>query len=228
MAWVRLLIVEDNRTLADGLTQMLRGAGYAVDAVHEGEDAEAALATDAFDLVLLDLSLPDTDGMTLLRTIRARGLPCAVLVLTARGALDERIKGLDLGADDYMTKPFEFGELEARIRAVLRRHAGARGGRLECGRLVFDLTERIASVDGKPLDLTARELSVLQILVQRPERVVSKQHISERLSEFDADLSDNAVEQYISRLRKRLEPCGLRIRTARGLGYALEATDGHG
>ncbi len=220
---MRLLVVEDNRTLAAGLSAMLRSSGYVVDAVHDGETAEAVLAAHTFDLVVLDLSLPDMDGLELLSRIRARRTDCAVLVLTARGRLDERILGLDSGADDYMTKPFEIAELEARIRVLLRRKIGARTNRLECGPLVFDLDVRQASVCGEPLDLPARELSVLQILVSRPEHLVSKQVIAERLTEFDDEISDNAVELYISRLRKRLEPYGLRIRTARGLGYALEA-----
>lgn len=219
---MRLLIVEDNATLAAGIARVMGDAGYVADVVHDGEGARAALATGPFDLVILDLSLPDTDGLSLLSEIRARGTPTAVLVLTARGALDERVRGLDCGADDYMTKPFDVAELQARVRAVLRRHAGARGGRLEFGPLTFDIDARQALVDGRPLDLTARELSVLQILIGRSERVVSKQQIAERLTAFDDELSDNAVEQYVSRLRRRLEPHGLKIRTARGLGYALE------
>ncbi|MCA1299638.1 response regulator transcription factor [Stappia indica] len=220
---MRLLVVEDNRALAAGLSQMLRAAGYVVDAVHDGETAEAALDTGSFDLIVLDLSLPDMDGLSLLRGLRARGTQTAVLVLTARGALDDRIRGLDCGADDYMTKPFEVEELVARIRALLRRHVGARSGVLDHGPLRFDLTHRQAYLGEVPLDLTARELNVLQILMSHPDRVVSKQQIAERLTEFGDDLSDNAVEQYVSRLRKRLEPHGLRIRTARGLGYRLEA-----
>ncbi|NRG16705.1 response regulator transcription factor [Rhizobiales bacterium] len=220
---MRILIVEDNATLAEGLTSVLRSSGYVVDAVGDGESAMAALAAHSFDLVLLDLSLPDMDGLDILSDIRARGADCAVLVLTARGALDERIRGLDKGADDYMTKPFEVGEVEARIRALLRRLAGARDARLECGPLTFDLNARQAALNGTPLDLPARELNVLQILISRAEKVVSKTRIAERLSEFDEDISDNAVEQYVSRLRKRLEPHGVRIRTARGLGYCLEA-----
>lgn len=222
---MRLLIVEDNKTLADALSAMLRAGGYVVDAVNDGESAAAALAAHSFDLVLLDLSLPDMDGLEVLSRIRSRGSDCAVLVLTARGALDERIRGLDRGADDYMTKPFEVAEVEARIRALLRRRLGSRSARLECGPLVFDLTSRRAVLAGTPLDLPARELGVLQILISRSERVVSKTQIVEKLTEFDAEMSDNAVEQYVSRLRKRLEPHGLRIRTARGLGYCLEMAE---
>ncbi|MBA5778829.1 response regulator transcription factor [Stappia sp. F7233] len=220
---MRLLIVEDNRALAEGLSTMLRAGGYVVDAVHDGESALAAIATHSFDLVILDLSLPDIDGLEILSEVRARALDTAVLVLTARGALDERVKGLDKGADDYLTKPFEVAEVEARIRALLRRRLGNRRARLECGALAFDLASRQAMLDGMPLDLPARELGVLQILISRADRVVSKAQIAETLTEFDAEISDNAVEQYVSRLRKRLEPHGLRIRTARGLGYCLEA-----
>lgn len=219
---MRILVVEDNRTLADGLAAVLRAAGYAVDVVGNGRMAEAALATETFDLVILDLTLPDMDGLDLLRNVRDRRGASAVLVLTARGGLDDRVRGLDLGADDYITKPFEVSELEARVRALLRRQAGLRGATVDFGGISLDTNSRTISANGRALEVPARELSVLETLMLRAGKVVGKQAIIESLADFDEDLSTNAVEQYVSRLRKRLAPHGLTVRTARGLGYYLD------
>ena len=220
---MRILVVEDNRTLAEGLVTVLRGAGYAVDAVHDGASADAVLATEPFDLVILDLNLPDREGLDVLR---ARRTMSAVLILTARGALDERVRGLDLGADDYMTKPFEVSELEARVRVLLRRQAGLRDASVSFGEISLDTNSRTLSAHGQPLDIPARELSVLETLLMRAGKVVSKQSIIQSLAAFDDDLSANAVEQYVSRLRRRLAPFGLTVRTARGLGYYLDRSEG--
>lgn len=219
---MRILVVEDNRTLADGLLAVLRSSGYAVDVVHDGVSALAALAAESFDLVVLDLSLPEMDGLEVLRELRATGNRSAVLVLTARGALDERIRGLDLGADDYMTKPFEVAELEARVRVLLRRQSGLRSASLSFGPLELDTASHTLSAGGRPLDVPARELQLIETLLRRAGAVVSKQAIIESLADFDDDLSANAVEQYVSRLRRKLAPHGLTIRTARGLGYYLD------
>lgn len=219
---MRILVVEDNRALAAGLVAVLRGDGFAVDLVHDGPSALAALTAEAFDLVVLDLSLPGMDGLEVLREIRAAGVQTGVLILTARGALDERVRGLDLGADDYMTKPFEIAELEARVRVLLRRQSGRRGASIAFERLTLDTASRSVSVDGQMLDFPARELGLLETLLRRQGKVVSKQAILESLASFEDDLSENAIEQYISRLRRRLAPHGIIIRTARGLGYYLD------
>ena len=219
---MRILVVEDNRTLAAGLVAVLRDDGFAVDLVHDGPSALAALTAEAFDLVVLDLSLPEMDGLEVLREIRAAGVQTGVLILTARGALDERVRGLDLGADDYMTKPFEIAELEARVRVLLRRRSGQRGTSIVFERLNLDTVSRSVNVDGQMLDFPARELGLLEALLRRQGKVVSKQTILESLASFEDDLSENAIEQYISRLRRRLAPHGIIIRTARGLGYYLD------
>ncbi|KQW81630.1 two-component system response regulator [Devosia sp. Root413D1] len=219
---MRILVVEDNRTLADGLAAVLRVAGYAVDVVHDGVSADAVLTTETFDLVVLDLSLPEMDGLDVLRRMRGRRNPSSVLVLTARGALDERVRGLDLGADDYMTKPFEVSELEARIRVLLRRQAGLHNSSIAFGSIELDTVSRTLSAFGQTLDIPARELSVLETLLHKAGKVVAKQSIIESLAAFDDDLSENAVEQYISRLRRRLAPYALTVRVARGLGYYLD------
>ena len=218
----RILVVEDNRTLADGLAAVLRVAGYAVDVVRDGVSADAVLTTETFDLVVLDLSLPEMDGLDVLSRMRARRNPSSVLVLTARGALDERVRGLDLGADDYMTKPFEVSELEARIRVLLRRQAGLHNSSIAFGNIELDTVSRTLSAFGQTLEIPARELSVLETLLRKAGKVVAKQSIIESLAAFDDDLSENAVEQYISRLRRRLAPYALTVRVARGLGYYLD------
>jgi two-component system OmpR family response regulator len=219
---MRILVAEDNKALAAGLSQVLRGSGYAVDLVADGPSAHAALAAESFDLIILDLTLPGMDGLDVLRAMRARRDTTAVLVVTARGALDDRVRGLDLGADDYLTKPFEVSELEARVRVLLRRQAGLRNARVDYGGISLDTNSRTLSANGRALDVPARELSVLETLLLRAGKVVGKQAIIESLADFDDDLSANAVEQYVSRLRKRLAPYGLTVRTARGLGYYLD------
>ena len=219
---MRILVTEDNAVLAEGIARALRSDGYAVDVASDGIIADAALAAETFDVAVLDLSLPGMDGLDVLRRLRARKGDTAVLILTARDGLDDRIKGLDLGADDYMVKPFELSELEARVRALIRRRVGLRSSVVELGRLSFDMSGRIVRIDGVSQEIPHRELDVLETLILRAGQVVSKEKIAESLVDFEHDVSPNAIEQYVSRLRRRLEPAGVKIRTARGLGYILE------
>jgi DNA-binding response OmpR family regulator len=219
---LRILLVEDNQVLSEGLSALLRGSGYAVDVVSDGASADAAIAAENFDLVILDLNLPEMDGIEVLRSMRSRQDKAAVLILTARGTPEEKVKGLDLGADDYMIKPFDITEFEARVRVLLRRNAGLRSSALSFGKVLFDLTSRTFSADGRPLDIPAREVALLEVLFMRAGKVVAKEAIVQSLTGFDDEISGNAIEQYVSRLRKRLAPHGLTVKTARGIGYYLE------
>ena len=221
---MRILIVEDEPVLADGLTRSLRQSDYAVDCTGSGSDADHILATQAYDLVILDLGLPQLDGFEVLRRLRHRGSRVPVLVLTARDTLDDRVKGLDLGADDYLSKPFELAELEARVRALIRRGHSGGGSLLSHGTLSVDTAGRRAMLNGEPLELSARELGVLEVLMLRTGRVVNKEQLAEQLYGWDEEVGANAIEVYVHRLRRKLEPAGVKIRTIRGLGYLLEKT----
>ena len=219
---MRIFLVEDDPLLADGLTRSLRQADFVVDCIHDGEQADHVLAAESYDVVILDLGLPKLDGFEVLKRLRRRGATVPVLVLTARDALADRVKGLDLGADDYLTKPFDLPELEARVRALIRR--GQSGGSLLLthGPLALDIGGRRATLDGVPLELSARELGVLEVLMLRIGRVVNKEQLAEQLYGWDDEVGANAIEVYVHRLRKKLEPGHVRIRTIRGLGYLLE------
>lgn len=219
---MRVLIIEDDPVLADGLTRSLRGADYAVDAATDGGEADHVLAAQSYDLVILDLGLPRLDGFEVLRRLRRRGSKMPVLILTARDALDDRVKGLDLGGDDYLTKPFDLPELEARVRALIRRGQSGGGSLLTHGALSLDTAGRRATLSGDPLDLSARELGVLEVLMLRSGRVVNKDQLAEQLYGWDEEVGANAIEVYVHRLRRKLEPAGVTIRTIRGLGYLLE------
>ncbi len=220
---MRILIAEDDASLASGIAKILRTEGHAVDIVTVGEHASLAAQQEHFDLVILDIGLPGVDGYEVLRRLRAAGLRTPVLVLTARDELEDRVRGLDLGADDYMTKPFAMPELAARVRALIRRSQARVGQVTTHGPLVLDSAARRATLDGVPLELAAREWAVLEVLLARVERVVSKETIIQAVAGWDEELSPNAIEVYVSRLRAKLEPAGIRIRTVRGFGYLLEA-----
>ena len=219
---MRLLLVEDDLPLAEALTALLAGSGHAVDCVHDGLAAEALLLAEQFELVILDLNLPGLDGLALLRRIRARQPSPAVMILTARGTPEDRVRGLDLGADDYLPKPFDVREFEARVRSLLRRQAGLKSSVVRLAGLELDLTSRQFSAEGAVLDLPPRERALLELFFLRAGKVVAKEAIVQSLTSLDDLLSDNAIEQYVSRLRKRIAPYGLGLRTVRGLGYLME------
>jgi len=219
---MRILIAEDDDVLADGLTRSLRQSGYAVDHVASGLEADSALSTQNFDLLILDLGLPRMSGLEVLKRLRARGAMLPVLILTASDSVDERVKGLDLGADDYMAKPFALTELEARVRALVRRGAGGGGTLIRHGPLTFDQVGRVAFLNEQMLELSARELGLLEILLARTGRLVSKEQLVDHLCEWGEEVSNNAIEVYVHRLRKKIEVGGIRIATVRGLGYCLD------
>ena len=219
---MRVLVAEDDPALAHGLERFLRDIGFVVDRVGDGRRAVEALLAQDYDLALLDLGLPGMDGLDVLKAIRAqhRGVP--VLVLTARDTLEDRVAGLNLGADDYLAKPFELPELEARVGALLRRSRGQSAPRVEVNGLALDSVAREVTLDGVALHLSAREYAVLEVLIARAGRVVSKEQIVNSLSDWDADFSAASVEVYIHRIRKRLESSAVQIKTLRGFGYLLE------
>jgi two-component system OmpR family response regulator len=223
---MRILIAEDDQVLADGLLRTLRGNGYAVDHVASGSEADAALSTQEFDLLILDLGLPRLHGFDVLKKLRARGSATPVLILTAADSVEQRVKGLDLGADDYMAKPFSLQELEARVRALARRGMGVASNVIKHGPLTFDTTGRVAYINEAMVELSARELGLLEVLLQRAGRLVSKDQLVERLCEWGDEVSNNAIEVYIHRLRKKIEQGPIRIATVRGLGYCLEKIPG--
>jgi len=217
---MRLLLVEDQAELAEWLARALRQGGHAIDVMSRGDHADHALLTQPYDLLILDLSLPGIDGLEVLRRLRARGSAIPVLILTALGSTEDRVRGLNLGADDYLTKPFELAELEARIKALLRRGTG-RNPVTKIGRLEVDSSSRLVSLDGKPVALTPRELAVLEALVARLGKPVPRELLFEKVFDFDADARPEAIESYVSRLRKKLDGSGATITTLRGLGYLL-------
>ena len=219
---MRVLLVEDDPLLADGLMRSLKQADYTADWTADGEDAEAILRVHEFDLVILDLTLPHMDGLEILRLLRSRKVPVPILIITARSEIDDRIKGLDLGADDYLTKPFEMREFDARVRALLRRSRADGLKALSCGALTLDMAARRAYLNDQPLDLPRREFHVLEVLMSRHGRIISKDQIIDSISDFHDELNPSTVEIYIHRIRKKLEATDVTIRTVRGVGYILE------
>jgi two-component system OmpR family response regulator len=219
---MRILVAEDDPSLAEALMRSLRQAGYAVDCAKNGEEADAALEVNEFDVLILDIGLPKKSGLEVLRRLRARNSKVPVLILTARGGLNDRVAGLDAGADDYLAKPFELAELAARVRALTRRGMAGGSALISHGALTYDQIGRVARVNGEPIELSAREVSLLEILLQRAERLVSKDQLVNHLCEWGEEVSGNAIEVYVHRLRKKLEPGGVRIVNVRGLGYTLE------
>ncbi len=220
---MRILLVEDHPELARWVAKALQGSGFAVDTIADGADADQMLSTEDYALVILDLTLPGLDGLEVLRRLRARKQTLPVLLLTARGDIAERVRGLNLGADDYMTKPFALEELEARVKALLRRGQAVDLPRLTCGPLVFDSSSRSFELRGKPLSLTRREAAVLEVLITRRGRAVSREHLFAQVFTFDDDVNPEAIEIYVHRVRRKLEGAEVKIRTLRGLGYLLEA-----
>ncbi len=222
---MRILVIEDDATLGNALQEFLTQQGYAVDWLQDGSQVVETIVGQHYDLLLLDLNLPSKSGLDVLRELRSASESLPVLILTARDGVDDRVAGLDSGADDYVTKPFELAELAARVRALGRRRSGHVHSIIEAGPLEFDTVGREVRAGGERLNLSVRELSVLEMLMARVGRVVTKRQIVNSLSAWDADFSENAVEVYIYRLRRRLEGTGAGIQTVRGFGYLLEVDE---
>ena len=223
---MRMLVVEDDAAIADAVCDSLQNAGHVVDHLADGAAAIAALHEHAFALVVLDLGLPGASGDEVLRRLRAGHDGVPVLVITARDDVDRRVSTLDLGADDYLVKPFSLAEFEARVRALVRRHASRGVPQLILGKLSIDLAGRRVLNAGLPVDLTAREFALLEILAGRRNRVISREHVIEAMCAWNDVLSDNGLDIAVHRLRRKLAGSGVSVRTVRGLGYMLEADDG--
>jgi two-component system OmpR family response regulator len=219
---MQILLAEDDAVLSDGISKALQQRGYLVEVYNDGMSAQKAALNSHYDLLILDLGLPKLDGLAVLQTVRTENKVVPILIITARDGLNERVHGLDLGADDYITKPFDLPELEARIRALLRRTTQIKEDELTLGQLRFDTTGRRAFVAGVPLELFAKELALLELLMLRAGKVVSKEQLIEHMYGWDDDVTHNAVEVNIHRLRKKLEIAQVNIRTIRGLGYLLD------
>ena len=218
---MRILVVEDDALVADAICRGLGRCGFAVDHVGSAERAEAALELEHFDLAIVDIGLPGADGLALVRRLRAAGRALPVLILTARDGLADRVDALDLGADDYLVKPFELPELAARSRALIRRMRSVASARLSIGELALDLAGRCAHIGRDPLELTRREWSILECLALQAGRVVAKDRLLQAIASWDDEISHNAIEVYVSRLRAKLGAAAA-IHTVRGIGYRLD------
>jgi two-component system response regulator TctD len=223
---LRILLVEDNQPLADWLARTLRKSSYTVDCVHDGAAADHLLHTESYALVILDLSLPKLDGNQVLKRLRARDNNVPVLILTVTNTPEGRITGLDTGADDYVTKPFDVAELEARIRALLRRDSQHRNPMLQCGSLSYDTNSRVFTLNDVVLRLTPHEQAVLEVLIKNMGKTVSKQFLADSIYGINEIVAPDAIEVYVHRLRKKLEPGDASIITLRGLGYLLKQRHG--
>ncbi|HVS27370.1 MAG TPA: response regulator transcription factor [Burkholderiales bacterium] len=219
---MRVLITEDDPNLAEALQFSLRQCGYAVDCISNGALADQALKDNVFDLLVLDLGLPKLDGFEVLRRLRKRNSKLPVLILSGRETPSEKVQGLDLGADDYLVKPFSLDELHARVRALLRRSCGAGTPCITHAHLSYDTVERVATVNGKQIELSVQETAVLEALLNRFGKVVSKEQMVEQLYNYDHDVGHNAIEVYIHRLRRKIGGSGITVRTLYGRGYMLE------
>ena len=225
---MRILVVEDDQTLGAVMVQSLKHAGYATDTATSVAEALHVLAVENFDAMILDLGLPDRDGYEVVRHLRQRGKTMPVLILTARDAVEDRVQGLDLGADDYVVKPVAMAELQARLRALIRRSSGAASPHFNLANLQLDTVGKRAYVEAQPLDLSAREWSVLEYLATHAGRIVSKDQLIQAITALDQALSSNAIEAYVHRVRIKIEGSGVSIRTVRGLGYMLEVSGNAG
>ena len=219
---MRITLVEDNIGLSKGIAYRLQDAGHAVDVLHDGAEASQFLATDMSDLIILDINLPGKDGLEILRELRARDDPRPVVLLTARTDIKDRVIGLDAGADDYLVKPFEMDELEARVRALSRRRADKSRQVRNIGPLQFDVAARQLTAADTPLDIPRRELSIFECLILAEGRRITKPALLDHVYGTGADVEERVIEVYISRLRSRLKPHGVVINSARGLGYQLQ------
>ncbi|MCW5591959.1 MAG: response regulator transcription factor [Burkholderiales bacterium] len=219
---MRILIVEDDAMLAEAVAAAMRQSAHVVSHAASGDEADLALCTREFDLVLLDLGLPRMDGFEVLRRLRQRRSKVLVIILTARDSPGDRVKGLDLGADDYLVKPFQLAELEARVRALIRRAHAIASSEIVHGPLRLDMAGRRLYFDGRPVELSARELAVVELLLLREGRVVTKQQIVDHLYGWEDVSTSNAVEVFVYRLRRKLDATGVDIKTVRGLGYLIE------
>ena len=217
----RLLLVEDDAPLAGGVKDGLEEAGHAVDWLRDGRQAREALANESFAAVILDLGLPRMDGLAVLRELRSRGDRTPVLILTARDTIDDRVKGLDAGADDYLVKPFALEELRARVRSLVRRSAGRAANRVEHRGVEMDLDSHEVRCRGRPVDLAPREYALLEALIQHPGRTLSRGQLEERLYPWGREVESNAIEVHVHHLRSKLYP--ELIRTVRGVGYVIDA-----
>jgi two-component system, OmpR family, response regulator TctD len=223
---LRILLVEDAEDLGDAMVARLRTSGHAVEWIRDGALASDRLGEDSFDALVLDVMLPGRDGFAILSDLRRAGLDLPVLVVTARAEIDDKISLLDLGADDYLVKPFDLREFEARLRAVMRRPAGMRASTIEVGQVAIDLAARSVSVQGKPVECGRREFRLLEVLVSRLGQVAPKERLMDQVFSLDDEVSVNALELLISRLRRKLQGGGIEIVTMRGSGYMARRHDG--